>query len=413
MQRSSADSNATQEVIIFLLSGLVSAADIRIRISVRGQLELANVSTLLDTLKDWKEPHLEDALQRYFEEEEADRKEFLEEQVRVQVETMKNPEDMVRALLQRTKGTKASAYLLNTFRHLLLIKEEGDERNRFFQLIDQLIQSIVMHDSPDLNQDFARAFGISVSQLMGKFVDQQQLEAAQTENKSMKARLAQAEREKQDLLDEIAQGDQGLVGRLKKQIADLEDRLRKSRAATESLLNQMEGMKVDYETRIAELELYIQELFNMLRETNHLDQVQAMTDGPIDRAQLIHDLREQWERKKTIRKLEGGGSRKKPTRSNTMTTINTITTESSFGDDIGEDDEEGDVLEAQTERFQTSDPQFVKSRRQSAVSKSLSRDTATSGTQFMDAEEERVRSHIEDSLVRGVDRVVSTPLFIF
>lgn len=376
--------------------------------SVRGQLDIAGVAALLETIKDWREPRLLRHLEQFYDEEEADRKEFLEQQAMVQVETMKNPEEMVRALLDKTKGTKASAYLLNTFRHMLLIKEEGDERVRFFQLIDQLIQSIVMHDSPDLNQDFARAFGISVSQLMGKFVDQQQLEKVEVENKQLKSDLAGLKREKQDLLDEMAEGNQSLVDRLRKQIADLQKKLSSARAAWESSEDTRKRERADYETRIAELELYIQELFNMLRETNHLDQVQSMTDGPIDRQKLIHDLREQWERKKTIRKLEGSGSRKKPTRSNTMTTIGTVETESSFGDNFIDDYEEGEAFQAHEERFQTADARyFDSSRRRSSHHKSLSNQTTMSGTQFMDAEEERVRSHIEDSLVRGVDRVVS------
>jgi cytokinesis protein len=380
-----------QVVMICLLQGLTSANDMRTRISVRHQLDVANVGHVLHIMKDWNDPGMDRLIRQYEEEEEADRRDLAQEQNRQQLDQLRTPEEVLRALLDSTKGSKASAYLLNSFRHLLLIKEEGDERVRFFQLIDQLIQSIVMHDSPDLNQEFARAFGMSVTQVIGKFVEQQRLNDALDDLRTAKSRLGEVEREKTELLEEISAGDQGLVGRLKAQVADLEERLKNSRAATENIRNQMEGMRRDYEHRIAELELYITELFNMLREANHLDQVAEMGTGVIDRGKFIHDLREQWERKKTIKKLEGRHN--KPMRSSTMDTLGSNLSESD------DDSEEGEVLSANKASFGPIGPQ--PQRTKSSKSRAERGSTGIVGAYhaFSDAEDDRVLSHIETTLV--------------
>lgn len=393
-----------------LLSGLVSGDDIRGRISIRGQLELAHIRDLIKLLKEWKEPKLDDHIVRYEEEEEADRREFMVEQNHLKLHSMNSPEDVLRSLLQQNNGSKAGGFLLNTFRHLLLIKEEGEERSRYFQLIDQLVGSIVMHDTPDLSSDFGKAFGISVSQLMGKFVEQQQLEEARNETKALKARLAQSEREKQDLVEEMSEGNKSLVDRLKKQIADLEERLKSSRAATEALSDQMGGMKNDYEGRISDLELYIQELFNMLRETNHLDQVQSMTNGPINRAQLVHDLREQWERKKTIRQLEGRKPKNKPVVEGVEEGDEEVDEEeeADLEDDEDEEEEDGEILEAEMAITEQGHIENRKSTRPRKGSRTLSRGTgAVSTSPAMESEEESVRSHIAQTLADGADKVVS------
>jgi cytokinesis protein len=314
-------------------------------------------------------------IRQYEEEAERDRQDLIEEADLDLLKSTRSPKDVFEALMQKTKGTKASAHLLDAMRHLLLIKAEGEEKVRYFQLIDQLITSVVMNDSPDLGHDFSRAFGSSVSHVISKFVEQERVDKAVEEVREMKIALATAHREKAALAEEISAGNDGLVGQLKAQVAELEEKLRRSRAATESLEDQMGKMKHDYETRIADLELIIQELFNMLRETSHLDQVIGMSEGPFDRTKLIHQLRLQWERKRTIRKLEGRDMRDGP-----------LARKGSIPE---EDETEAEVVQAEK-------GSIVKAR-----------EKHMSGSQFMDAEEERVRAHIEASLVKGADHIVS------
>lgn len=359
--------------MIYLVSAITSSSDIRVRISIRSQLEAAGLIAIFQRIRAWRDEQTIRMIRQYEEEAERDRQDLIEEADLDLLKSTRSPKDVFEALMQKTKGTKASAHLLDSMRHLLLIKAQGEEKVRYFQLIDQLITSIVMSDTLELGNDFNRAFGSSVSHVIAKFVEQERVDKAVDEVRELKVALATADREKAALAEEISVGNDGLVGQLKAQVAELEEKLHRSRTATESLEDQMSKMKQDYETRIHDLELIIQELFNMLRETSHLDQVAAMSEGPFDRAQLIHQLRLQWERKKTIRKLEGRDMRDQK--------VGRL-------DSLAED-EEAEVVQAE----------------KGTVTKA--REKHTSGSQFMDAEEERVRAHIEVALVKGADHIVS------
>ncbi len=380
-----------QITMICLIQGLTSGNDIRARCSIRAQLETAGLLGVFYKVRQWNDEPTTRMIRQYEEEADIDRRELLEEQDQVVLQSMRSPEDVFRALLQMTRGSKASAYLLNSLRHLLLIKEEGDQKVRYFQLIDRLITSIILNDTPDLGQDFSRAFGTSVSQLISKFVEQERMDNAFQEVRELRAALERVTREKIELSEEINRDD--LVASLKGQVAELEDRLRKSRAATEALTDQMEGMKRDYEARTSDLELIIQELFNMLRESHHLDEVQGLNDGPINRTQLMYDLREQWERKKTIRKLNGKDRAKRKT----MRPGDTLNGNES------DSDEDVEVLAAEKVAFKgeaRGHARTVKAREKKALS----------GSQFMDAPDDHVRAHIEDALSNQADHIVSAEL---
>ena len=332
-------------------------------------------------------------IKQYEEEAESDRRELAEEQNQLMLRSMRNPQDVFAALLQQTQGSKASAYLLDAMRHMLLIKGEEHEKARYFQLIDRLISSIVTSDTPDLTQDFSRAFGVSVSHLVNRFVEQERLDGYASQIQDLKSSLARVTREKLELAEEMNSDD--LVASLKAQVAELEERLRKSRAATEAVTDQKEGMRRDYEARIHDLDLIIQELFNMLREANYLDEVQGINDGPINRKQLIYDLREQWERKKTISQLEGRHKNRKSMRDA----------------GTGVDDFEGDSEDEGAEDDDGFTPPSKKKSKNASTAATATTTASTraekkmSGSQFMDAPDERVRAHIETALSKEADHI--------
>jgi cytokinesis protein len=189
--------------MLVLLLGLTSGGDIRVRCSVRSQLESAGLLRVFQKVQSWNDETTMRMIRQYEEEAESDRRELAAEQDDKLLRSLRAPEDVFRALLDMTKGTKASAYLLDSLRHMLLIKDQGDARVRYFQLIDKLISSIVMSDTPDLGGDFSRAFGVSVQHLMGRFVEQDRLDSALQETARAKAELARVTREKLELADEV------------------------------------------------------------------------------------------------------------------------------------------------------------------------------------------------------------------
>ena len=355
---------ADKTLMMLLVNTLLQSHDLRTRCSIRSQLESGGVLSIMVKLQAWREDYIDKAILTYNQEAEADRKELIADQKIDKLQNMRSPEEICRALLQTTRGTKSSAYLLSIFQHLAFVP---DHRERYYQLISRLIESIVMSDSPDIGHDFSRAFGISVSHLIGKFVEQDRLDTADKEIKKLRFDLQTMEREKGDLAAELS--SDSLVSELKQQIADLEHKLKSSRAATDSLRNQMDGMKVEYETRITDLEKMLQELFDMLYESQHLDTIIKGGNGPIDRQTFVNQLWKEFHVKRTIKRLEGGT-------------------------DTPETPEEI-VLPAE-----------VATRKvvRTAAPAIVTRDS----NQFLDATDDDVRAHIETALVRSADHIVST-----
>lgn len=138
----------------------------------------------------------------------------------------------------------------------------------------------------------------------------------------------------------------------------------------------------------------------MLRESRELENVAVGSGGKIDRAEMISNLERQHELKKTIQTLEGRHRRAK----------NGLAEVGRSGGEAFEDGEESsDGLEA-PEIALVGDRIPLSKAKGKLKSTKLRRDEVKSGSQFLDAEEERVREHIEQSLADGLDKLVSLPL---
>ena len=89
--------------------------------------------------------------------------------------------------------------------HMLLIREDGETRTRYFQLIDSLISQIVL-DRRGGGQDLSQTIGMAVSQVVSKLADQERLEAALDEAKEAKSVAEKALKDKHDLQMELSRG---------------------------------------------------------------------------------------------------------------------------------------------------------------------------------------------------------------
>lgn len=132
----------------------------------------------------------------------------------------------------------------------------------------------------------------------------------------------------------------------------------------------------------------------MLRESRGLDNVVGANGGAIDREQLLANLERQHEIKRTIEKLEGGFHKSKGKGKASSPEV-----DGAFDDD--EDEEFSSEVATKA----------------AGLASAKKRADIKSGSQFIDAEEERVREHIEASLAANLDKLVSlsfsrTPSFL-
>lgn len=288
-------------------------------------------------------------------------------------ETLKdyaNLQDVYDALVVKTDGTKARDYFLSSLQHLLLIREDGPALVHYFQLVDSVVTDIVLSKKLPGSEN---RLGISVQQIIAQLNETDRFQAIEDQAAEARASALELKLQNEALQEEIAQGANGMVGQLKRQLSGLQDKLEVSRKNSENLQGRLEEQRVGYEERISQLEAQILELFRMLKEVGQ--GVERIVDnGSLDRKAFMVSLEKQLQRNKTISILEGrrGSRHKKP----------------------GERDTDN------SEKMDSSEPEIAPPR--TKISQPLPPNgPATRDSQFMDADETVVQEHIEHHLTSG------------
>jgi len=414
-----------QAANLFLIHAITTVCEeLDVRVHLRAQMEACGVKRIIAKLKDFGHSSMDRIILQIETEEQDDARELARDYNQDLLRDMSNPHDIFNAILASVQGTRAHDFFLSSMQHLLLIRDDDDEtRMRYFQLIDQLITSVVLDQKvgAGAEQDFSALMGVSVAKVVSRFADQDRLDKALAQASEMRATAQQLALEKAAVEEELrvvssassgsaggaaAAGDRLALSQLTDKFASSEEHLKNSRLATKKLEADLIEMKRMYEERIASLELRIQELFNMLRESRGLENVVSANStatanggvGAIDREALVANLERQHEIKRTIEKLEGGYRNRKAAKSGLGG--GTPEENGAFDDD---DEEEED------EEFSSEVASTVKAKKNAGAGKSTSarRAEVKSGSQFIDAEEERVREHIEASLAANLDKLVS------
>jgi cytokinesis protein len=357
----------------------------------RAQMEASGLNRILERCRGFQFAGLDKQLEQYDELYEEDHQQLLQNFDQEILRDMSDPYDVYRAIMQSVEGTDAFKYFLSAMQHLLLVRVDDETKRSYFQLIDSLVTSVVLDKKPSFNDGISNTVGLSVERLVAQFGEQERAQALEKEATDARIQLGHLKLEKQALEEELASVSDGLVGQLKKRLAAAEEKLQISRATTDALKEQLADQKRLYEEQTSQLELQISELFKMLKESRGFASAVEANRG-MDRKDLISNLSRQMEHKKTIGILEGrrGGP---------------------LDEDMDEEEEEerepgfvGADMDAEA----------LKRRRRTAENRRKAQAGLTAGgepstgraSQFMDAEEERVRLHIEESLAAGAELMV-------
>ena len=351
----------------------------------RSMMDAAGLRRIMDICHEFGYPQIETQLaliEQLIEADERALRELMDEKI---LKDFGNPEDVFRALMAKTQGTKAYDYFLSMMQHLLFIHEDGPALEHYYQLIDSTITDIVM------DRQLGKAeyrLGTSVSRVIAQLNEAERFHIVEEQANEAKARAVQLTIEKEQLEEEIASGADGLVGKLKEKVTHLEEKLKGSRGTIELLQGRLEEQRLGYEEQIAQLEAQIMELFRMLKELGKgvdeiVEQGQAM-----DRKELMATLGKQIERSKAISMLEGRRDSRRRTKLN------------KDEDGLSEDGVRPSGSLRRGSRVVGKDrKQHVKNQQSAHL-----RDS-----QFADADELRVQEHIEERIAAG-EHMVSAAL---
>lgn len=273
------------------------------RVAIRAEMEVSGLRILLDKHSVFDHASLRRYIEKYYSDAQLDESElaehFLKEDV---VMNLNGPRRIFDAILANTDG-RAADFLSSTLKKLLLVPPEPEMRVRYFQLIDKIVSSIVT-DRQGLDGDFSSLLGSSVASIVAKFSEQDRLEETLEDLSHAKLTIARLRRERQELTDEIALKQDGLVGTLKARVEELEKALETSRGATEAVKLELSNRDVVHAQKITELELQAREMYLMLQDANLLDSFRD-DEGFVDRREVLALIKKKMDRTKTIQKLEG------------------------------------------------------------------------------------------------------------
>ncbi|KAF7359511.1 putative RhoA GTPase effector DIA/Diaphanous [Mycena sanguinolenta] len=370
------DTNLNEYAVanLVLINGVIGfVEDLDLRLHHRAQMEAAGLQRIIALCRGFGVPTIDKQLkilQTVLDEDEAKLRERLDQEI---LRDLNNPQDVYNAIFAKTQDTKARDYFLSMMQHLLLIREEGLPMVHYYQLIDSLVTDVV------LDKKLAGAeqrMGHSVERIIAQFNEADRYQFVEEEANNARAEATRLRLEKEALEDEIAEGQDGLVGRLKSQLAHMDEKLSISRETVSRLQGQLEVQKAGYEEQIAQLEAQIMELFKMLKEMGKgVDSILDASNTQMDRKTLVATLEKHFQRAKTIGILEGSERWPKI---------------------LGEGEDELDV---------DATPGKKGSLRRSAITNSSKTKTLENGriSQFMDADDADAQEQIEQQLAAGVN----------
>ncbi|CAG8658878.1 1660_t:CDS:10, partial [Funneliformis mosseae] len=223
---------------MILVNSIVGVCeDVEERVRLRNQLHDCNLSRIIEKMRNLNYELINRQISKFENDSELDFEE---------------------CILSSVEGTKAHDYFLSTLQQMLLIRDEGETRTRYFQLINALITQIV-RDRRVPDQDLNSSISIIVSQAINKFDEQEKreaaLEAALEDAREAKAIAEKALREKKELQDELSTREDG---NLKSKIDSNEQLLRISRHTIQT-----------QQVQIAEKDLLIRKYESILKEQGY------------------------------------------------------------------------------------------------------------------------------------------------
>ncbi|KAL9555089.1 hypothetical protein MBANPS3_002512 [Mucor bainieri] len=258
---------------MMLINSLVTVIeDVEVRVHLRNQMNASGLDAITDKMLDFNNEQLRRHINIYKQMSENDVDEIMEIYNETILTNMNDPRACFERILERVEGTRSYNFFLSALQHMLMIQAQGDIQVRYFQILDKLVTQVVM-DRKGLTQEDLSGGGMgwSVSMLIDKFAEQDQLDKALQDAKETKHMYEKAIQEKQELETQINLKGEGLIGVLRDKTNSLEDLLRMSRHTIATLQRKLKDTQQEYEMNITALDQQLKEIYMTAVDANKKD----------------------------------------------------------------------------------------------------------------------------------------------
>ena len=312
---------------LFLINMIVDAPDrdLQLRVHIRAQFTSCGIKRILTKMEGFQYEVIDKQVERYRTNEAIDYEDLLEREnssikdsVDGEVKDLSDPVQIVDAIMSKVQGSRTQDYFVSAMQHLLLIREnDGEDRLRMFQLVDQMLSYVAMDRRlPDM--DLKQSLNFTVQSLMDKLHTDSEARQALDESLESRQLADSALAERDEMRARIELGADGLVAKLQKQVEEQAQVIEVQQRQKDGLKAELADLQRVRAQELQRNELETRELYLMLRDTQDAaasaarqggkgvaggDPVQSK--GILDRAKLMERLEMQLERQKTQFQLEG------------------------------------------------------------------------------------------------------------
>ncbi|OZJ02756.1 hypothetical protein BZG36_03344 [Bifiguratus adelaidae] len=289
--------------MILVNSIIGTVDDVELRFNLRNQMNACGLQRILEKMENFNYDLMARQLSAFRNLEDADKEEFMEYYNQKILNDMTDPYDVFQVVLSNVEGTRAYDFFLSALQHMLLIKDEGEPKVRYFQLFDHIVTQVVL-DRKGLTDDFATNYGMSVGNLIAKFAEQDQVEAALEEARQAREAAVKAIKDRQELELEVSLKGDGLVGELKAKTNSLEDLLRISRHTIATLQEKLRDLQSEYHKNLAIMDSQMKHFYETIKRLN------GEGDDPVNSSDTLFttnrkELVKAYDRLKAQQALEG------------------------------------------------------------------------------------------------------------
>ena len=391
---------------LFLINGLLSVRSktsnpettgLNQRLHIRIEFAQAGIDNVFPKLQALNSQLINQEIRTYKELSEEDVKEQKYRLNNDALLALGDGPEIFDKLVSTLKDTPAETHFLSILRHFTLFENEPEQRPKYYQLINQLVAAITLDGQMGTDKDFTAQAGVTVRTMFSRFETEANLDAAMANIDELEKKVGRLERRRAELEEELAAANGGLVGELQAQLRQTEDRLKVSRTNNTSLEEDQERMRQDASDTAKELRLDVYELIEMLIETEKFEAViQTVGRYRKDRVTMVAKYKEQQERARTIQALEG--RIRKPGQPDQPRSEFEVDSPPSLDGELYDDQEvevrRADKILVGSTRRKTS---FARNILGGAANQAASK--RPSDSQFVDADDDNVKAHIEERLL--------------
>ncbi|CAO3610251.1 unnamed protein product [Mucor fragilis] len=224
------------------------------RITLRNQLYQGGLAAIFDKMRSFDNELMTSKLEEFKELEDSD---MIAHMI---LGDSTDPADILEKILASINGTRAYDYLQTILQHLLLIQCDSETRNRYYQLVEHFVSQITL-DRKGMSNNFSATYGMTVKNLISKFAEEDELEAALQEVDEARAMASRALEREAALRLQIDLKADGLVGKYRIKNEALERSLRVANQTNSVLQQRLNGIEMEHKRTLETMDNQIKRLY--------------------------------------------------------------------------------------------------------------------------------------------------------